>query len=238
MRRSDVVAIMQPTFLPWIGYFALMERAETFVFLDSVQFAKRSWQQRNQIKTPSGPQWLTVPVFSKGAQDQLIREVHVDQTSRFAEKTIRTIEMNYAKAPFFKAFAAGLFEILGKKHDLLADLNIDLILHLAKVIGIECRILRSSELGVSGAKADLLAGICEKLKFKIYLSAVGSREYIEQSTAFQDRGIEVVYNPFQPMPYPQLHGPFVPFLSAVDLLLNAGPVSLASIRAGLAEFPK
>ncbi len=90
---------MQPTFLPWTGYFALMLQSDAFVFLDSVQFAKRTWQQRNRIKTANGPLWVSVPVFSKGARDQKIAEVMVDVDSGWAEKAARTIQMNYAKAP-------------------------------------------------------------------------------------------------------------------------------------------
>jgi len=231
--RKGAVAIMQPTFLPWSGYFALMLQAEKFVFLDSVQFVRRSWQQRNRIKTPDGPLWLTVPVLSRGARDQLISEVQIDHTSGWIEKMVRTITHHYARAPHFVPHAEAVFAILRKRHERLADLNIELIAHLQGALAIECALVRSSTLGGSGHKADLLASLCAELGAKAYVAAVGSKEYIDESTAFQERGIEVRYNSYQALAYPQLHGPFEPFLSVLDLLLNVGPQSAARIREGL-----
>jgi hypothetical protein len=233
--RPGAVAIMQPTFLPWAGYFALMLQAERFVFLDSVQFVRRSWQQRNRIKTPDGPLWLTVPVLSRGAREQLISEVRIDDAGGWIEKMIRTITHHYARAPHFAPHAEAVFAILRKRHERLADLNIELIGHLQRVLGFECELIRSSALGGQGHKADLLASICEELGAKTYVAAVGSKEYIDESTAFRDRGIEVRYNTYQALEYPQMHGPFEGFLSVLDLLLNVGPESgAARIRDGLA----
>jgi hypothetical protein len=232
--RQGAVAIMQPTFLPWAGYFALMLQAETFVFLDSVQFVRRSWQQRNRIKVPGGTLWLTVPVLSRGAREQLISDVQIDHTGGWIEKMIRTITHHYARAPHFAPYADAVFAILRKRHERLADLSIELIAHLQGALGIECTLLRSSALGGKGHKADLLASLCAELGAKTYVAAVGSKEYIDESTAFPDRGIEVRYNAYQALAYPQLHGPFEPFLSVLDLLLNAGPESGATVRAGLA----
>ena len=99
------VAIMQSTYLPWVGYFALMKSVDVFIILDSVQFSKRSWQQRNQIKTESGAKWLTVPVISKGKKDQLIADVKIDYSSKFPESHINMIEQNYRKSPFFGDFS-------------------------------------------------------------------------------------------------------------------------------------
>jgi len=232
--REGAVAIMQPTFLPWTGYFALMLQAEAFVFLDSVQFVRRSWHQRNRIKTPDGPLWLTVPVLSRGARDQLISEVRIDHTGGWTEKMIRTITHHYARAPHFAPHAEAVFAILRKRHEHLAELNIELIAHLQGVLSIDCRLMRSSALGGKGHKADLLAGLCAQLGAKTYVAAVGSKEYIDESSAFRDHGIEVRYNAYQAREYPQLHGPFEPFLSVLDLVLNAGPDSAARVREGLA----
>jgi WbqC-like protein family len=227
------IAIMQPTFLPWVGYFALMELSDAFVFLDSVQFAKRSWQQRNQIKTAQGVQWLTVPVATKGLRDQLINQVKIESPAAFAEKTVRTLSMVYGKTPFFGQYAPELFAIFEKKHESLSELNVELVLCMARQLGIERSTRRSSEFSSTGRNAELLANLCVELGYGRYLSAVGSREYIEQSTAFRDRGIEVAYNPYVPTPYRQAHGDFVPYMSAVDLIFNVGPESLAVLREGL-----
>jgi hypothetical protein len=229
------IAIMQPTYLPWIGYFGMIDRTDVFVFLDTVQFARRSWQQRNRIKTANGPQMLTVPVYKKGARDQKIAEVRIDGEARFAEKHRRAIEHALSKAPFYKDYAERLFAILDAGHDRLADLNIDLITWLARELGISTRLLRSSAIRASGAKADLLANICEALNGEVYLSAPGSRDYIESSDAFRSHGIAVAYHRYEHPTYPQLHGAFEPYMSAIDLLFNLGPQSLACIRSGYRE---
>jgi WbqC-like protein family len=226
------IAIMQPTYLPWIGYFGMIDRADVFVYLDTVQFARRSWQQRNRIKTANGPQMLTVPVHKKGARDQKIADVLVDGDSHFAEKHLRAIEHALSKAPFFKDYSKELFAILQAGHPKLADLNIALITWLAEALQISCRFLRSSEIDAEGAKADLLANICERLDGDVYISAPGSHDYIDTSDAFDSHGITVTYHRYEHPSYPQLYGSFEPYMSAVDLLFNVGPRSLEHIRSG------
>lgn len=229
------IAIMQPTYMPWIGYFGMIDRADVFVFLDTVQFARRSWQQRNRIKTANGPQMLTVPVHKKGARDQTIAEVRIDTDSHFADKHSRAIEHALSKAPFFKDYAQDLFRLLKTDNPNLAEMNISLITWLSETLGISCRFLRSSALDASGAKADLLANICEALDGEVYISAPGSQDYIECSDAFDSRGITVVYHRYEHPTYPQLYGDFEPYMSAIDLLFNVGPQSLECIRSGYLE---
>jgi len=228
------IAIMQPTYLPWIGYFGMIDRADSFVFLDSVQFARRSWQQRNRIKTANGVQMLTVPVLKKGARDQVIAEVQIDASARFAEKHRRAIEHALGKAPYFKDHAEGLFTVLEAGHDHLVGLNIALIGWLCSAFGIEAHFTRSSEIAADGHKADLLAALCSALKGDVYLSAPGSADYIEESDAFEKAGVTVAYHHYDHPTYAQLHGAFEPYMSAIDLLFNCGPDSLAVIRAGYA----
>ena len=134
------VAIMQPTYIPWIGYFALMESVDVFIILDSVQFSKRSWQQRNQIKTESGAKWLTVPVISKGKKDQLISDVKIDYSNKFPESHINMIKQNYIKSKFFSNYSEELFNILRKKHKNLSSLSIDFILLIRDLLNIKTTI--------------------------------------------------------------------------------------------------
>lgn len=229
------VAIMQPTYLPWIGYFGMIDRADVFVFLDSVQFARRSWQQRNRIKAANGVQMLTVPVLKKGAREQRIDDVRIDDAARFAEKHRRAIEHAMAKAPYFKDYSGGLFATLEAGHERLADLDIALIRWLSGAFGIDTSFAQSSQIDAAGSKADLLAEICRALGGDVYLSAPGSAEYIEESDAFQRAGVALIYHSFEHPAYAQLHGPFEPYLSAIDLLFNLGPGSLACIRSGYLE---
>lgn len=213
---------MQPTYLPWLGYFALMRSVDLFVFLDSVQYTRRSWQQRNQIKTPTGAAWLTVPVLSKGKRDQRIDEVEIDKTRDFPESHARALELNYSRTPHYAEHAPGVAALLRTDDILLANLNIRLIESIATVLGISTPVRRSSELSTSGTKADLLASICDQVGATEYISPPGSKEYLDASEAFATRGIAVRYFQYTPVEYPQSFGVFLPYMSVVDALFNCG----------------
>ena len=222
---------MQPTFLPWIGYFAMIDRSDVFVFLDSVQFAKRSWQQRNQIKTASGAQWITMPVASSGRRDQLIKDALISKEGDPSKKLINAIKTNYSQAPYFKKYSERLFEEIRKEQENLCSLNIGITRLILEILGLGGKsLLRSSEMPVSGAKADLLVSICRHLGFERYLSAPGSREYIEESQAFEPTGIQVDYHEYEHPVYRQLFGEFVPYMSVIDLFFNDG--ALENLRKG------
>ena len=224
------VAIMQPTYLPWSGYFGLMQSVDVFVLLDSVQFARRSWQQRNQIKTADGAQWLSVPVQSKGKRYQLIGEVELDKSSGFAATHRCSIEMSYAKTPHFNQYAETLLPLLDNESPLLADLTMGLILQLKGQLGITTRVLRSSELDGSGAKAELLASLCKQLGATTYVSPPSSKDYLDESDSFNVLGVQVQYFEFKHPEYAQPFGEFLPYMSIIDMLFNCGDYSLALIR--------
>lgn len=223
---------MQPTHLPWLGYFDLIDQSDYFLFLDSVQFSKRSWQQRNRVKASNGAQWLTVPVLTKGKREQPISDVEMDLESEFHLKHLNTINHLYGKAPYFEDYIGGISEILNKGHRLLGDLNIELILWFCEKLGIKTPTERTSNLKVDGSKADLLISVCQAASVDRYLSAEGSRTYIEEDNQFGAHGIELVYQNYVHPEYRQLNGEFVPYLSVLDLLFNEGPGSLEIIRAG------
>jgi len=228
------VAIMQPTYLPWIGYFDLIDQCDCFVFLDSVQFNKRSWQQRNRVKGPGRVVWLTVPVLSKGLQHQPISEVVVDQAQDFGKTHVKTIAHLYSKCPFFSEYIDGLSAILYEPHEFLSDVTIELIHWLCAQIGIETETIRSSSIAAEGKKTELLVSIFEALGANRYLSPEGSRVYIEENNLFAPNGIDLAYHAYRHPVYRQIHGEFVPYLSVVDLLFNEGGSSLSIIRAGRA----
>lgn len=221
---------MQPTFLPWIGYFAMIDRVDEFVFLDSVQFAKRSWQQRNQIKTPNGAQWITMPVSSSGKRDQLIKDTVVSQEGNPGEKIISALKTNYSKAPFFKAHSEPFFSLLRSEKN-LCELNIKVIETAMDILKMPAKpIFRSSEMPVSGARADLLVSISRHLGASRYLSAPGSREYIEESNAFEQAGIDVAYHEYKHPEYRQLFGAFQPYMTVLDLIFNEGERAYEILR--------
>lgn len=237
MSEPKRIAIMQPTYFPWLGYFAMMDRVSEFIFLDSVQFAARSWQQRNRIKTANGELMLTVPVSKKGKREQLISEVEIAYSSDFPDKHVKAVTMAYRRAPYFDKYAPDIFAVLEKKHLRLADMTIELIKHVQGLLGIQCRVLRSSELDVAGNKAELLAQICDSRGAQVYLSAPGSRDYIIESDAFSRRRIDVVYHEYLHPVYKQLYGEFAPYMAVVDVLMNEGPASADIIRGGITAPP-
>jgi len=226
------VAIMQPTYLPWVGYFGLMKSVDLFILLDSVQFARRSWQQRNQIKTANKPLWLTVPVISKGRRDQLIAEVEIDRSRDFPLSHQKALELNYGKSEHFDSYASQLFTLMGTDNKYLADLNIEVIFWIRNVLGITTPITRSSKLDVVGAKAELLASICDQVGATEYISPPGSKDYLAESDAFARRGIPLRYFKFTHPEYPKRFGEFLPYMSVVDLLFNCGSQSLSLIEKG------
>lgn len=226
------VAIMQPTFLPWCGYFGLVQAVDVFIFLDSVQFAKRSWQQRNQIKAPQGAQWLTVPVASKGKREQLICEARIDSTVNFVDTHRKTIKSNYAKAAYFKDLGPALLARI-EGQTLLAELNIGIIEYCCTQLGIKTPLLRSSQMQGTGAKADLLASLCKEVGATEYISPPGSKDYLDESSAFDEIGVPVRYFNFRHPEYAQLFGKFLPYMSVIDILFNCGDKSAELIRGGI-----
>ena len=175
---------------------------------------------------------LTIPVAKKGLREQKIADVEILHGNEFPRRHIRALTMNYGKAAFFDAYAPALFDILETGHRKLADLTITLCEWLAEVFGITSRRVRAANLDTQGAKADLLIHLCRQLDATHYISPVGSRVYLDETDAFERAGIELSYHGYEHPIYPQLHGAFLPFMAAVDLLFNVGGDSLEVIRSG------
>jgi len=226
------IAIMQPTYLPWLGYFDLINRSDVFVFLDSVQFDKRSWQQRNRIKTPNGELMLTVPVLTKGRSDQKICDVMIDISQKFEKKHFNSICSNYKKSRYFEFLVVELEEIFNSEINKLADLNIRLIEWLSSKLGINTKFVYSSQLDTDGSKTELLVNICKIINADHYISPAGSKEYIDQNNLFIKSGIKLSYQNYKHPTYSQLYGDFIPYMSVIDLLFNEGKKSLELIKSG------
>jgi len=216
-----IVAIHQPNFLPWLGYFYKMARCDTFVWLDSVPYAKGSYTNRVKIKTAAGPQWWTVPVETHGKLGQPILEVRTSDTVDWRKKSIMTLRTNYQGCPHFQPHADRIFEILGGTDDRLAELNIRLIEYVAQQLGIRTPLRRSSQMAARGAATDLLIALSKEVGADTYLSGSGGANY-QDAAAFQAAGLQLTYANYQHPVYPQAFGDFVPGLSIVDLLFNAG----------------
>ncbi|MDR3400907.1 MAG: WbqC family protein [Chthoniobacter sp.] len=216
-----IVAIHQPQYLPWIPYFDKADQCDVFVHLDSVQFQKNGVQNRNQILTAQGPLWLTVPVSA--SLERTIRDTPIADR-RWPKKHIRTIEQEYRRAPHAGLFDESLRALLEQDWPSLAALNIAVTGWMFERLGIRCRCVRASDLVVDGTKDDLVIGICRAVGATEYLSGTGAKSY-QTPEKFTEHGIALRYQNYRNQPYSQCHSTsaFTPDLSALDLLLNAGP---------------
>lgn len=223
------VAIHQPQFLPWLGYFDKMDQADVCVLLDDVKFKKNELQNRNKIRTAKSWQWLTVPVHHE--HGQIIKEVRIDESASWRSKHIKAIEKNYSKARYMQDYFRSFCELFMVDWDLLVRLNICLIIYFKDVLGIETELVRSSSLHVDLAKTDRLLEICRILGADIYISEEEEQEYCEEEK-FLKKGIEVEYHKYKHPEYKQAHPGFESHMSVLDLLFCHGSESLKIIRKG------
>lgn len=219
------VGILQPGYLPWLGFFEQVYRSDVFVLYDDVQFDKNSWRNRNRIKTPDGPLWLTVPVSHRGHTSQTLLETRIAENNRWSRKHFTTLKTYYGKAPYWHRYSEGLAKIYERKWAFLVDLDIALTTYLLGELGITTPILRSSELGIAGEKTDRLIAICNALEADVFYEGAAGRAYIE-TEKFDRAGISLEFQDYQHPVYPQLYGAFIPYLSVIDLMCNCGEESL------------
>lgn len=229
-----IVAAHQPTFMPWLGFFDRMQRADLFVIVDHVQFERQNFQNRTQIKTSEGARWITVPVLQRSREEKVIEKIIDNQAQgkhRWGRKAQLTLQYSYQAAPFYKYYAAELKGILDGRWEKLVDLNIALLELCRRSLSIETPVLRSSDLPIRGAKSDMVLSLCRAVGADTYLAGMGgSREYLDVE-AFKRAGVKVVFQDFQHPRYPQVpSGEFAAGLSAVDLLFNCGPQARSIMR--------
>lgn len=219
-----IAVILQPSYIPWRGYFDQIRRADTFVFYDDVQYDKHGWRNRNQIKTAQGRQWLTIPVHSAGATSgMLIKDVRIDWSRPWARNHLKALSVAYNKAPHFRDYGPLLDAFYARRDEFLADFTIATTIQLAKELGIQRgRFVRSSELpGISGRKTERLIQILDQVGANHYISGPSARNYIEPD-AFARAGIELEYVQYEYAEYPQLYPPFDANVSVLDLLFMTG----------------
>ena len=224
---------MQPTYLPWSGFFALMSYVDKFIILDTVQFSKRSWQHRNKIKSLNGELMLTVPVKSKGLREQKINEVQIDLSTKYNISHTKSIEQNYKKTRFYCDYSNSFNNILINNNSNLVDLNIEIINYLKDILKIKTEVIRSSELNSFGIKDELLLSLCKELGASHYISPAGSAIYMEKSKAFKESEISFSYFQYNHPEYNQLYGDFIPYMSTIDLIFNEGEISMDIIKTGI-----
>ena len=223
------LAAHQPQYLPWLGYFDKLDRADVFVLLDNVQFKKNEWQNRNRIRTAEGWQWLTVPVRHRFPQT--IAEVEIDERVAWTRKHLQALKQNYGKAPYVDALLPQLEAALESPGSRLAPLNIGLVGLLAGILGIDTLTVLGSDVPARDDPNARLIDLCRALEADTYLSGAGANDYLDVD-AFAAAGIEVRFQSFDHPVYEQRYQPFEPFLSVVDLFMNCGRESLSLIRSG------
>ncbi|MBF0571561.1 MAG: WbqC family protein [Candidatus Omnitrophica bacterium] len=229
-----VITIHQPQYMPWLGYFDKISKADVFVLLDNVQFKKNEWQNRNRIRTPQGWQWLTIPVLHDFGQK--INEIKINNKEPWRKKHLRAIELNYVKARFFEQYFPHFQDILNKEWDNLAEVNICLIRKIMELLGIKTRLVLSCEYEAVEHKTLRLVDLCKHFNANTYLSGEGGLDYLDEGQ-FKLNNIDIIVQKYEHPVYNQMwmhknQAAFVSHLSVLDLLFNCGPESFAILTAG------
>ena len=220
-------AILQPGFLPWLGFFEQMYRCDVFVFLDNVQYTKRDWRSRNRIKTPEGACWLTLPVKTKSRYTQLIKDTELDNSQNWKGKHLNSIKMNYSRATYFDSLYPKIEEIYKNSWKWLYDIDLALIKLLMEELGLKRKLYRSSDIEKNpmGSSEERIVDICRVVGANnFYTGAAGCTIY--NAECFQKQNILLELQDYRHPIYQQLWDDFIPYLSAIDLIFNHGPKSL------------
>jgi hypothetical protein len=219
------IAIVQSSYVPWKGYFDLIHSVDEFVLLDDVQFTRRDWRNRNRIKTPRGPAWLTIPVNAKGKYLDPIKNITVSEPS-WGVRHWKTVEANYARAPYFSRYADGFERLyLGCRDTHLSAINYAWIRAICEVLGIGTKLSWSMDYELVNGRTERLVGICRQAGATSYLSGPSARGYIDPEQ-FLVANVELSYFDYSGYPeYSQLFPPFDHHVSILDLIFNQGPDS-------------
>ena len=227
------VAILQSNYIPWKGYFDIIDSVDEFIFYDEMQYTKNDWRNRNKIKTPDGLIWLTIPCETKGAisSEQRICDTKITDKSKF-KKHWNAIQINYAKAPYFKEYK-NLFEELFKScesEEYLCKVNYKFIYAINEILGIKTEISFSQDYGLIEGKTERLVDLVKKAGGSEYISGPAAKDYINQKL-FEDANIKLTWKDYSGYKeYPQLNPPFVHGVSVLDLIFNCGKDGIKYIR--------
>ena len=216
------VAIIQSNYIPWKGYFDVINAADEFFLYDTVQYTRRDWRNRNRIKTAQGPQWLTIPVH--GSRAHRIRDAQISDPL-WTERHWRTLSQAYARAPYFADYRDEIETLYASVEEelMLSAVNERFIRALCGLLGITTPIAQTADDSEHDSKTEKLLAVCIDAGATEYLCGPASRDYIEQ-WRFEEAGIAVSYADYSGYPeYPQLFGPFLHEVTVLDLLFNTGP---------------
>ena len=217
------VAMMQPDYIPWKGIFDLIHRVDKFVFYDDVQYTTRDWRNRNVVPSQSGAVWLTVPVLSKGKREQLIKDVVINPNQNWQKKHFRTLELTYAKAPFFSQYRYLLEDFyLSRRWENLSEFDIYTTCRICEILGIRTEFYKASDLNCSGSKdGEKVIKICKKLNCDYFINGPASKKFMNERQ-FDAADIQLDYIEYTYPEYRQMTRPFCHNVSVLDLLFNTG----------------
>lgn len=216
--------VLQPSYIPWRGYFDQIARADVFVFYDDIQYDKHGWRHRNRVKTPDGSKWISIPSHCKGVVSQHVplNQVNICWDQAWNRKHLAMLTHCYKRAPYFAQYEPMLREFYERHDNLLVDFTIPLTKALAECLSIRGkRFLRSSEMGIGGGKTERLVSIVKAVGADRYVSGPSAADYLETSL-FDDAGIGIEYMDYNYPEYPQLYPPYDPQVSILDLLFMEG----------------
>ncbi|GAA5785970.1 WbqC family protein [Chitiniphilus shinanonensis] len=224
------VAILQSNYIPWKGYFDLISSVDEFILYDDMQYTRRDWRNRNQIKTPTGLSWLTVPVNSKGRYYQKIRETTIDGTDWSIDHW-KSLVQNYRKAPHFEEVASWLEPLyVSQSYSSISQLNRQFIEAICSFLGIATSISNSWDYDLVDGKTERLVDLCKQAGAGLYISGPSAKNYIVEEQ-FTKEGIELLWFDYAGYPeYPQLWGEFNHAVTILDVLFNCGNESLQYVR--------
>jgi len=225
------IAILQSNYIPWKGYFDLINMVDEFVLYDDMQYTRRDWRNRNKIQTPSGLKWLSIPVEAKGKYHQKINETIVSDTS-WSVKHWQTIKQFYSKAPFFKEYKSAFEEVyLNNSESQLSQINYKFILLINEILGIKTKIRWSSEFNLVDGQTEKLIQICTDCNASTYLSGPAAKEYFDYDVA-KNAEINVEWMDYSGyLEYDQRFPPFEHGVTILDLIFNEGPNAQAYMKS-------
>lgn len=217
------VAILQSNYIPWKGYFDIINMVDEFILYDDMQYTKRDWRNRNKIKTVDGLKWLTIPVITKGKFYQRINETKVESHD-WVHSHWRSIEYSYGKAEFFNEYKDQIRDVYEKckNEELLSRINYSFIRCICDILGIKTKISWSSDYTLADGKTERLVALCKDAGADLYLSGPAAKDYIVDEM-FEKENIVLQYMDYSNYPeYHQLYGGFEHNVSVLDLIFNEG----------------
>ncbi|MDB2543598.1 WbqC family protein [Woeseiaceae bacterium] len=227
--KTKACAIMQPTYLPWLGYFDLIANVRDFLFLDDVKFNKSSYHHQNKILGPNGDILLSIPTHAvKGRMGSMINDVGIDSTKRWQKKHLKSIQQSYKKAPFYDQIYQYVESVLLSDIEKLSDLNIEIIKLFSSMLSLRTNFHVASNLkNISKDRVRRLIDFCQIKDCNFYYSPLGSLDYLdttENKELFNDANIVVYFQKYELIPYMQnqKQKEFVPYMSILDVLMNCG----------------